>query len=235
MLCKYEGIKVVGFDADDTLWVNEPYYRENEYQLASLLSDYMPKEELIRKLYQIELGNIEAYGYGIKSFMLSMIQTAIEVSEGNISTNKILEIIGLGKDMLAKNIELLDGVKKVLNQLYGNFRLILVTKGDLLDQERKLRKSRLEKYFHHIEIVSDKHENSYKKLIKHLDIKPAEFLMVGNSMKSDIIPAINIGCQAVFVPYHTTWVHEYVENTEIDRALFTEIEKLTDLPALLTK
>ena len=230
---KHTGIKVIGFDADDTLWVNELYYRDKEHQLAVLLSDYLPEKELIDKLYQTELNNIEAYGYGIKSFMLSMIETAIEVSKGDVSTQKILEIIGLGKDMLAKDLELFDGVNDVLKQLYGKFRLILVTKGDLLDQERKLRKSGLEKYFHHIEIVSDKHENSYTKLINHLDIKPAEFLMVGNSMKSDIIPAINIGCHAVFIPYHTTWIHEHVENVDFDPTRFTEIEKLSDLPTLL--
>jgi len=233
MRIKYANIKVIGFDADDTLWVDEPYYRQKEHQLALLLQKHISEEALIDKLYQVELGNIDTYGFGIKSFMLSMIETAIEVSNGKVSPSEIIKIIDLGKDMLGKDIELLEDVNEVLGKLFGKFRLILVTKGDLLDQERKLKKSGLGKYFHHIEIVSAKHEESYMNLVNHLDIEPAEFLMVGNSLKSDIIPVINIGGNAVFIPYHTTWIHENVDE-KIDNPRFHEIRKLMDLPSLLS-
>jgi putative hydrolase of the HAD superfamily len=143
--------------------------------------------------------------------MLSMIETAIRISDKTIGIEAIEKIILLGKELLEKPIELLDGVEDVLKALEGQYRLVMATKGDLLHQEHKLIKSGLEKYFHHIEIVSEKSENEYRKLISHLDIQPAEFLMVGNSLKSDILPVINLGGYGFHVPYHTTWAHEHVD------------------------
>jgi putative hydrolase of the HAD superfamily len=210
-------IKVIGFDADDTLWVNEPYFKEIEEKFCDLLEDYLPRHTLVKELFKTEIENLSLYGYGVKGFMLSMIETALKVTSNTLSLEVIEKAIGFGKDLLQKPIELLDGVEEVLKTLKGKYRLVVATKGDLLDQERKLKKSGLEHYFHHIEIMSDKQEADYQKLIKHLDIKPSQFLMLGNSLKSDILPVLAIGGHGIHIPYHTTWAHETVEhNVEHD-------------------
>jgi putative hydrolase of the HAD superfamily len=222
------------FDADDTLWVNEPYFRENEEKFAALLEDYLPLHSIMSELYKTETQNIPLYGYGIKGFVLSMIETAMRVSNNNVSMGIIEKIIHYGKDQLEKPIEMLDGMEDALKQLKNKYRLVVATKGDLLDQERKLKKSGLEHYFHHIEIMSDKQETDYRKLIKHLDINPDEFLMIGNSLKSDVMPVLAIGGHAVHIPYHTTWAHEHVEET-IEHINFRQAENIKDiLPDLLS-
>lgn len=207
----YKNFKVIAFDADDTLWVNEPYFQATEHQFCMLLTQYMEEKELSKALLQNEIKNIPIYGYGIKGFMLSMIETALQVSDNQVDTSTLSKIISLGKEMLNQKIELLEGVEETLKSLHGKYRLVLATKGDLLDQERKLQRSGLEKYFHHIEIMSEKDEKGYQKLVKHLDIEPDMFLMIGNSLKSDILPVLNIGGHAYHVPYHTTWALEQVE------------------------
>ncbi|WP_321516567.1 HAD family hydrolase [Marinifilum fragile] len=222
-------IKVIGFDADDTLWVNEPYFRETEMKFCELLTNGMSLDEVTRELFKIEIGNIPLYGYGTKAFILSMIETGLKITNGNLSSEKVQAILELGKEQINKPVELIDGVESVLETLFGKYRLIVATKGDLLDQERKLKKSGLLKYFHHIEVMSDKKESDYEKLIKHLDIKPKEFLMVGNSLKSDILPVLNLGGKAVHVPFHTTWVHEMVEEEEISNSDFQKIDKIEEL------
>lgn len=201
-------IKVIGFDADDTLWVNEPYFQEVEKQFCLILKPYQDEAETSKELFRTEMQNLEIYGYGAKGFILAMIETAIRVTEGKITSNEISRIIAIGKTLLNMPIQLLNGIEDVLQKLKGKYQLILATKGDLLDQERKLQKSGLTGYFHHIEIMSDKHENNYKKLLSHLDIQPHEFLMVGNSVKSDILPVIKIGARAIHVPFEVTWQHE---------------------------
>lgn len=226
-------ISVIAFDADDTLWVNEPYFRETEEQFAGLLEDFMPRHSIVAELYKTEIANLPLYGYGIKGFMLSMIETVLRVSDGKVNAQVINKAIQLGQEMLNKPIELLDGVEEVLKALFGKYKLVVATKGDLLDQQRKLTKSGLDHYFHHIEIMSDKQENDYKKLLKHLDCKPEEFLMLGNSLKSDVLPVLNIGGHAVHIPYHTTWVHERIEHT-IEHPNFYQMESLSDvLPKLI--
>lgn len=204
-------VKVIGFDADDTLWVNEPYYREAESEFVKLVSAYGVEEDIVEALFHTEISNLELYGYGIKAFMLSLVECAIKVTGGRVTADTISNIIGLGKSMLQRPIELLDGVKDVLGRLSSKYRLIVATKGDLLDQERKMKRSSISSYFHHIEIMSDKQEEHYSQLLSHLDITPDQFLMIGNSMKSDIIPPLNLGAQAIHVPFHTTWAHEEVE------------------------
>lgn len=201
-------IKVIGFDADDTLWVNEPYFQEVEKKFCLILKPYQDEAETSKELFRTEMQNLEIYGYGAKGFILAMIETAIRVTEGKITSNEISQIVAIGKTLLNMPIQLLDGIEDVLQKLKGKYQLILATKGDLLDQERKLQKSGLTGYFHHIEIMSDKHENNYKKLLSHLDIQPHEFLMVGNSVKSDILPVIKIGARAIHVPFEVTWQHE---------------------------
>jgi len=206
-------LKVIAFDADDTLWVNEPYFRHTEEQFYKLLGGFSSQHELERELLKTEIDNLSFYGYGIKGFVLSMIETALTITNNTISADIVSKIIDLGKDMLNQPLELLDGVDDVLKALKGRYRLVVATKGDLLDQERKLRKSGLSHYFHHIEIMSEKDDANYLKLIRHLDIKPEELMMVGNSLKSDIIPVLKMGGFATHVPYHITWAHEQIEHS----------------------
>jgi putative hydrolase of the HAD superfamily len=226
-------IKVIAFDADDTLWVNEPYFQENEKKFCALLEDYLPHHSIMQELYKTEMQTLSLYGYGIKGFVLSMIETALRISNNNVSIDIIEKIIQYGKDQMERPIEMLDGMEEALNKLKKKYRLVVATKGDLVDQERKLKKSGLEHYFHHIEIMSDKQEADYSKLIKHLDISPNEFLMIGNSLKSDVMPVIALGGHAIHIPYHTTWAHEVVEQT-IDHPHFRQAEHIKDvLPDLL--
>ncbi|HVV55144.1 MAG TPA: HAD family hydrolase [Mucilaginibacter sp.] len=225
-------IKVIAFDADDTLWINEPYFQNTEKKFCELLETFMPQHTLSRELLKIEIENLALYGYGIKGYILSMIEAAIKVTGGTIPVEAIETIIGYGKDLLNEPIELLENVEEVLEALKGHYRLVVATKGDLLDQERKLRKSGLTHYFHHIEIMSDKKEEDYLKLIRHLDIRPEEFMMVGNSLKSDVIPVINIGGHGIHVPYHITWAHEHVE-ARLDHVNFRHAEHLAEVLSLL--
>ena len=207
--------KIIAFDADDTLWVNEPYYRETEEQFFRLLGDFLPAGDINRELYQTEMNNLPMYGYGTKGFMLSMIETALRISNNRIAPEILQEIIDLGKKQLTKPVVLLDGVVDVLKYLSKkNYKLVVATKGDLLDQERKLKMSDIQHFFHHVEIMSHKKEADYQKLIRHLDIVPNEFLMIGNSYKSDIEPVLNIQGFGIHIPYHITWEHEKSEEQE---------------------
>jgi len=221
-------IKVIAFDADDTLWHNESYFQEAEKKFCALLENYLPQHTVARELLHTEIKNLDLYGYGIKAFMLSMIETAIRITDKSIPNEAIDKIIEYGQDILNKPVDLLDGVEEVLSHLKGKYRIVMATKGDLLDQERKLRKSGLESYFHHIEIMSEKKENDFKKLIKHLDIAPEQFGMVGNSLKSDIVPVLNLGGYGFHIPYHVTWAHERVE-TKITNTKFKELSALYEL------
>ena len=211
----FSNIKVIGFDADDTLWVNETYFRETEEKFAELLEDYETKNKIDQELFKMEMDNLDIYGYGIKGFMLSMIESAMDLSNNKVSQETIGKILDLGKKMISHPVELLDGVEEVLSKLVGKYRLIVLIKGDLLDQERKLEKSGLSQYFHHVEVLSDKKEINYRNLLEHLNIDVSEFLMIGNSLKSDVLPILNIGAKAVHVPFHTTWAHELVAEDEM--------------------
>lgn len=233
MEVSYQNIKVIGFDADDTLWVNETYFRDAETQFAKLLSGYETPNKIDQELFKKEIDNLKLYGYGVKAFTLSMVESALELSNYQISAKTIEAILNIGKDMLDKPVELLDGVEEVLKTLSKRYKLILATKGDLLDQERKLEKSGLTKYFHHIEVMSDKKEDNYSSLLNHLDINPSEFLMIGNSLKSDVIPLVNLRAQAIHVPFHTTWVHEEVTEEEKSGKNYKTISSLTKLLTIL--
>ena len=228
----YNNIKVIAFDADDTLWVNETYFREAENKFANLLAKYETKNKIDQELFKAEIRNLHHYGYGIKGFILSMIECALELSNYQINPKTIETILNIGKDMLDKPIDLLDGIEEVLQSLQGNYKLIVATKGDLLDQERKLEKSNLLKYFHHIEVMSDKKEKDYVKLLKHLDIDASEFLMIGNSLKSDVLPLVNMGADAIHVPFHTTWVHEEVSNEESSKSSYKTVSNIKDVLTL---
>jgi putative hydrolase of the HAD superfamily len=221
-------LKVIAFDADDTLWHNEAYFQETERKFCALLENYLPQHTVARELLQTEIANISLYGYGIKAFMLSMIETAIRITDKQISNEALEKIIGYGREHLDKPVELIDGVEEVLQKLKGKYRLVMATKGDLLDQERKLKKSGLDHYFHHIEIMSEKKEDDFRKLIKHLDIPAKEFAMVGNSLKSDVLPVLNLGGHGFHIPYHITWAHERVE-TMTDHENFKQVNSILEL------
>lgn len=225
-------IKVIAFDADDTLWINEPHFRHTEQQFAELLEDFLPSHTLSRELLTVEIQNLPTYGYGVKGFTLSMIETALRVSDGAIGVSVVDKIIRYGKELLDMPIELINGVEEVLQALQGRYRLVMATKGDLLEQANKLKKSGLERYFHHIEIVSEKQESEYRKLIKHLDSTPEEFLMVGNSLKSDIIPVLAIGGHGFHVPFHMTWAHETVDY-QVEHANFKQLTSIREVLSYL--
>ncbi len=233
MEVNYKNIKVIGFDADDTLWVNETYFRDAEITFGKLLSEYETINKIDQELFKKEMQNLNLYGYGVKAFVLSMVESAIEISNYNVAPKTIESIVNIGKNMLNKPVELLDGVEQVLKVLSKKYRLILATKGDLLDQERKLEKSGLTNYFHHIEVLSDKKEANYSKLLNNLDIKPSEFLMIGNSLRSDVLPLVNIKANAIHVPFHTTWIHEQVSKKETNGKKYKTINNLIDILEIL--
>ncbi len=230
---KYNGIKVIAFDADDTLWVNETYFREAENKFASLLNKYETENKIHQELYKKEIKNLKIYGYGVKGFVLSMIECALEISNYNVKQEVINEVLGIGKRMLDEPIELLDNIEEVLKQLQGEFKLIVVTKGDLLDQERKLEKSGILKYFHHVEVLSEKKPEDYKKLINRLDMKPSELLMIGNSLKSDVLPLLEIGASAIHIPFHTTWEHETITTEEKKNMSYQTFSNIKDILPVL--
>jgi putative hydrolase of the HAD superfamily len=229
-----EGIQVIGFDADDTLWVNETYFRETEQVFCRLMSPYTDAETASGELFRTETRNMPVYGYGVKAFILSVLETSIRLSEGRVPASTLERIIASGKEQLLKPVELLDGATEVLHGLAGRYRLILVTKGDLLDQEQKLRRSGLEHLFDHVEIMSDKTEREYKQLLKHLDIPPERFLMIGNSLRSDIIPPLELGCYAIHVPFRTTWEHEKVDDPILHEHFFSVHSLRRIVPLLLS-
>ncbi len=229
----YSNIKVIGFDADDTLWVNETYFREAEIEFAKLMAPFETANKVDQELFQMEMKNLPLYGYGVKGFILSMVEMALELSNKDLPEATITKILDIGKDMINKPVELLDGVEEVLKSLDGTYKLILATKGDLLDQERKLEKSGLLDYFHHIEVLSDKKELNYSRLLNHLEIKPSKFLMIGNSLKSDIIPIINIGAHAIHIPFHTTWAHEHATEEETNGKKYKTMKGLLDVLKVL--
>ncbi len=231
----FQEIRLVAFDADDTLWVNEPAYQTIEKDLVDLLSHHIAPEIARKKLFAKNINNLELFGYGVKGFMLSMIETAIEIGQGKVTGAEIQQIISMGKEMLRNPVELLDGIEDVLHQLQGRYDLMLITKGDLVDQESKIARSGLANYFKHIEILSEKNEESYEKLLDKYQLPRNEFLMVGNSVKSDVLPVVNIGGKAVHIPFHTTWDHEHVEERHLKNKRFMELEHAKELlPLLLT-
>ena len=225
-------LKVIAFDADDTLFVNEPYFQETEQKFCALMSDYLSEQGLSQELFKTEVDNLNLYGYGIKGYTLSMIEAAMKISNNTLSVEAIEKIIVFGKELLQRPIELLDGVEETLKSLHGNYKLVVATKGDLKDQRRKLHDSGLGAYFHHIEVMSDKQEKDYSDLLNRLEIKPKEFFMIGNSLKSDVLPVLAIGGYAVHVPYHTTWEHEKI-NHKVEHPNFRTLEKISDVLEIL--
>ena len=224
-------LKVIAFDADDTLWVNEPYFQETEEKFCELLAPYLSRHTLSQELFKTEIDNLKLYGYGIKGYILSMIEAALKISDNTISIETVGKIIDYGKLLLERPIEMLDGVEETLAGLKNKYKLVVATKGDLLDQRRKLHNSGLGHYFHHIEVMSDKQEKDYSDLVTRLDIRPSEFLMVGNSLKSDILPVLGIGGHAIHIPFHTTWAHERIDH-QVVHANFRHFETIHEVLSL---
>jgi putative hydrolase of the HAD superfamily len=225
-------IKVIAFDADDTLWVNEPFFQETEKKFYQLMEAYLPAHSVAKELFKVEIANLGIYGYGIKAYILSMIEAALQISEKTVSVEAIEKILEFGKEMLDKPIELIDGVEETLKALHGKYKLVVATKGDLKDQHKKLHESGLGHYFHHIEVMSDKQQIDYTKMLQRLEIQPSEFLMIGNSLKSDVLPVLQIGGYACHVPFHTTWAHEQIDHT-IEHEHFREMTSITEVVPLL--
>ena len=201
----------IAFDADDTLWPNQPHYDQVEAQLLLILAPYTDEATINARLYDVQRANMELFGYGAKSFMLSMIETAIQLSGGAVVGSEIQQIMDLGRALLRYPIEPLPDVLEVLTELkQRGHKLMLLTKGDLLDQESKIARSGLGDFFDYVEIVSEKDEPTYRRLFARLGATPENFVMVGNSLKSDILPVARLGYPAVHVPYHANWIHEYV-------------------------
>ena len=225
----FNNIEVISFDADDTLWENENYFYEMADSYVAIMKKYAIPEKIRQNLYNFQIANLNYYGYGIKSYILSLIETSLNLSEYKITPKDIEEIINLGKKALTAPVIIMPNVECVLKSLFGKYKLILATKGDLLDQRRKLHKSKLEKYFHHIEIMTDKKEENYRHLLDRLDVKPENFLMVGNSVKSDILPVINIGAYAIHIPFHLTWEHEVADAGKYNAEKFIELKEIKEV------
>jgi putative hydrolase of the HAD superfamily len=225
-------VTTIGFDADDTLWQNEQFFRLTERRFAELLSDHGDHDAISARLLEAEKRNLGKYGFGIKGFTLSMIETAIEVTYDKVPASVIRQILEAGRDMLEHPVETLPHVTETLAALAGQYRIVLVTKGDLFDQERKLAQSGLGDFFDAVEIVSDKTRSTYERIFKRHGDGADRSVMVGNSLKSDIVPAIDAGSWGVFVPHELTWVLEHVE-APTDHERFREIADLQPLPDVL--
>lgn len=225
-------LTTIGFDADDTLWQNETFFRMTEARFAELLAHAAPQDHLMQRLLEAERRNIGHYGFGIKGFMLSMIETALEVTDHRVPGEVIAEILATGREMLRHPVELLPGAEATVTQLARDYRVILVTKGDLLDQERKLAQSGLGDLFHGVEIVSDKTAAAYTRIFARHGTGAGEGLMVGNSLKSDVLPMLAAGGFGVHVPHGLTWALEAAEMPQ-GHPRFAEIAALSDLPALI--
>ena len=226
---------LVALDADDTLWHNEPLFTSRREQFCAMLSRYEPQGVPEDHLYRVEMRNLRHFGYGVKGFVLSMIETAIEITDGRLASADVRTIIDWGRDMLAEPIRLLDGVAEAVEALAGDHAVILVTKGDLLDQETKLARSGLGHLFNGIEIVSDKTADVYRRVMTRYAVEPERFVMVGNSLRSDILPVVEAGAHAVYVPYEMSWIHERVPPEALEAARYHEIAHIRELPELLQK
>jgi putative hydrolase of the HAD superfamily len=225
-------LSTIGFDADDTLWHSERAFRLTEERFAGLLADYVEARDLSQRLLETEKRNLHYYGFGRKGFVLSMIETAIDVTDGKVPTTILRDLIELGREMAAHPIEILPGVRETLERTAERYRIVLITKGDLLDQEQKLARSNLGDLFQAVEIVSDKSPLTYQRIFARHGDGPERSMMVGNSIKSDIIPAIEAGSWGVFIPHELTWQMEHADAPQ-DAPRFRQLERIDALPGLL--
>lgn len=229
--------KLIAFDGDDTLWHNEPLFREAHVQLREMLGHYVDPEQVDDRLYQAELANLSIYGYGVTGFTLSMIETAIELSDRKISAEDIHKLAEIGKSMLRAPTRIIDGAVEVLRRYAENprYKVVLITKGDLIAQQLKIDRSGFEDLFDGIEIVSEKDPLTYRNIFGRYGVEPEQAVMIGNSMKSDILPVLACGGTAIHIPYEITWVHEMVDQTEIDNDKVITAESIADVPEIIEK
>jgi putative hydrolase of the HAD superfamily len=228
-------IKVIAFDADDTLWHNERIFTETRDRFVALLAAYHSTDWIEARLNDTEILNLRHYGYGIKSFVLSMIETAVQLTERRIQGHEINRILEYGKEMIATPVELLPHVRETVERLAGSRALMLLTKGDLFDQESKLARSGLGEYFADVRVVTEKDRQTYQTVVNQRNIEPPEFLMVGNSLKSDIIPVLETGGHAIHVPYETTWELEHVPESEARRYEYHQAATIREVPDLIAR
>jgi putative hydrolase of the HAD superfamily len=227
-------IRVLAFDGDDTLWHNESRFHLTQAALRDLLHRHVPDADVDGHLFELEMQNLSLYGYGVKAFTLSMLETAIRLTDGRIPAADLQVILGWGKRMLTEPTELLDGVRETLLVASGRYSLLLITKGDLFDQESKLARSGLADLFSGVEILSDKTVDSYRSLLGRRGIEPEQFVMVGNSLRSDIAPVVALGARAVYIPYHVTWGHEQVPEDSLPSAGWYRLGNIRELGGLLS-
>ncbi len=223
--------EIIALDADDTLWHNEILYQETQEKFQGLLSKFAPPKIVSQTLFETEMSNLAHFGYGIKSFTLSMLETAVTLADGNLNGPTVQTIINFAKEMASAPTELLEHTATAVAQLAQTHRLMLLTKGDLLDQEAKLARSGLADFFTHVEIVSNKASRDYAAILEKYQLTPEQFLMVGNSLKSDILPVVELGGTAVYIPYHVTWDHEIV-NDPVTQS-YLELAHIGQLPSLV--
>ncbi|MDZ7678190.1 MAG: hypothetical protein U5K29_06540 [Acidimicrobiales bacterium] len=228
-------VALIGLDGDDTLWHSESFFAMTEDALAELLAPYADGGDLRARMVERERANLRLFGYGVKGFTLSMIETAIEISGGRVAASEIQAIIDHGKALLDHPIELLDGVDQVVGELAPHHRMVIITKGDLFHQESKVAASGLWERVAGVEIVAEKDEATYQRVLDRYGTPADEFLMVGNSVRSDILPVLEIGGSAAHVPYHVTWELEVVDPPEVDHERFWPLDTIRDLPTLLHK
>lgn len=228
-------IKLIAFDADDTLWHTEHLYTHVQQRVREILLPYHPEAGMEERLHHIEIDNLRYYGYGIKGFILSLIESAIEISQGRISGKELQEIITLAKAMLESEIRFMDSAVETVRVLKERYPLMLITKGDLFEQDAKIARSGIRDLFRYVEIVSDKNIDGYAQLLGRLGIEPQNFLMTGNSMRSDILPVIELGGFAVYIPYAEGWIHEHAEPPQNTQGRYFEITSLSELPDLVER
>jgi putative hydrolase of the HAD superfamily len=226
-------IRVVGFDGDDTLWHSETHFDVTQTAFRDLLRRHVPDADIDRRLAEMEMKNLSVYGYGVKSFTLSMLETAIELTEARIPASDLEVILGWGKKMLLEPTKLLDGVEETLTELSKKYDLLLITKGDLFDQESKLARSGLGELFLGVEIVSEKDTDTYRGIFARRAIQPGDFVMVGNSLRSDVVPVVELGARAVHIPYQVTWHHEHVDEERLPSQGWHRLDSIREVTSLL--
>ncbi len=228
-------VRVVGFDGDDTLWHSETRFSVTQAEFRELLKRHVPDADADARLSEMEMKNLSIYGYGVKSFTLSMLETAIELTGARIPASDLEVILGWGKRMLMEPTELIDGVEETLRTVSGRHDLLLITKGDLFDQESKLARSGLGDLFGGVEILSEKNVDTYRGVFRRRGIRPQEFVMVGNSLRSDVVPVVTLGGHAVHIPYEVTWHHEEVPDEALPKEGWWRVSSIRELPGLLQK
>ena len=228
-------IELIGFDADDTLWRNESLYSATKARFARLLAQDYNIPDALERLDAKELDNLQYFGYGIKSFTLSMIETAVSLTDQQVKAGDVQKIVDFAREMLRAQVRLVPGAEETLARLSAAHRLALITKGDLFEQSMKVERSGLARYFSSVEVVSDKTQASYRAVLARYNVDPRDFIMVGNSLRSDIYPVLALGGQAVFIPDPQTWAHETQVDAAAGQAKYFELSRLADLPELLDR